>query len=187
MLTDDEKSKLYERYIGENKLQEPNWLDIKDLLNFAEELRTKCDNVSNRMVMLKTLQIFSSFVIAIISVIIIAFVGNIRISSIHEIPASSQFNIISWIPLFLPLLFIMHILFLVAIESCSRRTRNKVKSDLRALNLIVNLLRDNHNVLAKNLSELQKTHLKVKLSRFDVETSIPKSLFDLQKIKILIR
>jgi hypothetical protein len=155
----------------------PNWVEIEELLNFAEELKTKCDEFSDRMFLLDILQVFASFIAVGTTVIATAFFHVTGIGFFDIIGnRSSQFNIF-WIGISLLFFFIVFIVFAVFSEMYIRKIRRRIRSDLRALDSIIDLLRENYDLITATFSELQKIHLKIKLSRFDIETLIPTPLF----------
>jgi hypothetical protein len=167
MLTDNDIFEL------DDRRKPPDWGEIEELLSFAEELKTKCDEFSDRMFLLDMFQAFSSFIAIAITVVAIAF---------FHFAGFSFFDIlvgqyVSWIGIFLLFFPVVLIVFTVASEMYARKIRRRIRSDLRALDSIVYLLRENHDLITATFSELQKIHLRIKLSRFDIETSIPIPLF----------
>jgi hypothetical protein len=169
MLTDDEKSKLGNLPIDDRKIQAPNWHEIEDLLDFADKLKTKCDDVSDRIFLLDTIQIF----LLLVFIGAIVFIGNffakynISLLNIADIIISHPFG------LFLLGLFSISVFS----ETSLRKLRRRIKSDRRALDSIVDLLRENHNLMTENFSELQKIQLKIKLSRFEIISPIKKPIY----------
>jgi ABC-type bacteriocin/lantibiotic exporter with double-glycine peptidase domain len=167
MVTDDEKSELEHYNIDTEKNLVPNWDEIEDLLNFADKLKTKCDDLSDRIFLLNSLRVFLMGTI-IGSIICSAFIfsqkGIIFLDPIHNVSIPLIFFLCG---------FILILLFsLTFVEALTRKFQRRNISDLRALNSIVDLIRENHHLITRNFSELQKIQLKVQLSRFDIETSI---------------
>jgi hypothetical protein len=167
MLTDDEKSQLEHYDIDTGKSLVPNWEEIEDLLSFADKLKAKCDDLSDRIFLLNSLRVF--LIGGIIgSIICSAFIflrkGIIFLDIIHSMPILSIFFLCGFI------LFLLVSLTLV--ETLMRKFHRRIISDLRALNSIVDLFRENYHLMTRDFSELQKIQLKIQLSRFDIETSI---------------
>jgi hypothetical protein len=159
MLTDDEKPKLDYRHIDDKKNQVPNWLVVEDLLGFADKLKAKCDDVSDRIFLLNSLQIFS---------FLIFFVGFVAFTSVASAKnISTEYFLTISVGLLLTLFA-----FCIFVEISLIKLRRRVRSDLRALDSVINLLRDNYTPITEDFSELQKIQLKIRLSRFDIKTSI---------------
>jgi hypothetical protein len=160
MLTDDEKPKLDYRHIDDKKNQAPNWLVVEDLLGFADKLKAKCDDVSDRIFLLSSLQMFS---LLIFSLAITLFSVFASVASV-KIPAGYFWFVLAGLVLIFSAFYIFAEISLAKL--CKR-----VKSDLRVLDSVVNLLRDNYNQITEDFSELQKIQLKIRLSRFNIKTS----------------
>jgi hypothetical protein len=151
MLTDDEKSQLehYDIDTGENLV--PNWDEIEDLLNFADKLKTKCDDLSDKIFLLNSLRVFLTGGI-IGSIICSAFLflrkGVVFLDIIHNV---------SIVSIFFSCGFILILLFsLTLVETLTRKFHRRIISDLRALNSIVDLIRENYQLMTRDFSELQK-------------------------------
>lgn len=158
MITEDEEFKFDDQYIDYEQSTPPKWQDIEDLLKFAEELKKKCDNISTGIYVLNTIFVFSSIFFLITGINF--FLNHTRnnntflISDITLIPTAY----------FLILFFIL----MMAYSTLSNKMERRRRSELRALNSVVGFLRENHILLTRNFPELQKIHLKIKLSRFDI-------------------
>jgi flagellar biosynthesis protein FliQ len=160
MLTDDEKPKLDYWHIDDKKNQAPNWLVVEDLLGFADKLKTKCDDVSDRIFLLNSLQIFSCLILSLAITFFTAFL------SVNYFEISAAFI---WI--ILAVLVLTFFGFWIFIDMSLIKLRRRVRSDQRALDSVVSLLRDNYNQITEDFSELQKIQLKIRLSRFNIQTS----------------
>jgi hypothetical protein len=183
MLTDDEKSKFDDRYFDAKNNKAPTWKEIETLLNFAEQLKTKCDYSYDRIFLLDSLQFFSVFTIfPAFFLIIELWQKNNRGFIIAAYYSSTEFTVLLVAIGFL----LLSCLFLVFSKMYLQKIRRRIKSDLRALSSIVDLLRENFNPLTADLSDLQKIQLKIHMSRFDIDmkSSIPTPLI-MNLIKIL--
>jgi hypothetical protein len=152
MITNDEKSESDAPHVKVQSNKSPNWEEIESLLKFAEELKTKNDTSYDSIFLFNWLQIF----IILVSIFVFTFL------LCHIKAYSSPDFIRSAIALFF--LFIGF----VASEKYLRKIRRRIKSDSRALGLIVDLLRENSRLITSNLSDLQKIQLKICMSRFDI-------------------
>ena len=170
MLTDDERSSVDNKHIDEQGFVPPNWQEVEDLLDFAERLKLKCDDLSDKIFVWDVYQMFSVvFIILIISAR--NFIYHSYISFTRE---GFESNFLIIIVSFL----LVDVVLLIFSEAILRQLRRKILTDLSALNSIIDLLRENYSLLTQNFSELQKIQLKIKLSRFDIEIAKPTSLYD---------
>jgi ABC-type multidrug transport system fused ATPase/permease subunit len=173
MLTDDAKPKLDDRHSDDEKLQVPGWSEIESLLSHADKLKTKCDSVSDRLFLLFLFQVFCCLVLfsALICLAFISWKHGIHAKDIFDGNFSGQFNA------FLIIVAVLSFLPIGFVELFLRKLRRRMRSDRRALDSIVGLLRENYYLMTKNFSKLQKIQFEIRLCRFDIETLIPKSLF----------
>jgi hypothetical protein len=156
MITEDEGFKFNDKYIDYEQSIPPKWQEIEDLLNFAEELKKKYDNISNRIYFLDI-----AFVILSIA-FVIAGIVCLNSARSYNTFSTNDYTLIS---------FTYLIIFLVLLQSYvmfRNKMQRRRKSDSRALDSVIRFLRENNSFLTKNFSELQKIHLKIKLSRFDI-------------------
>jgi ABC-type multidrug transport system fused ATPase/permease subunit len=172
MLTDDAKSKLDDQHSDDEKLQAPGWLEIEALLSHADKLKTKCDSVSDHLFLLFLSQVVCCLVLfsALICLAFISWKHGIHATDIRNGNFSGQLNA------FLIIVAVLSFLPIGFVELFLRKLRRRMRSDQRALDSIVGLLRENYYLMTKNLSELQKIQFEIRLCIFDIETSIPKSL-----------
>jgi ABC-type multidrug transport system fused ATPase/permease subunit len=170
MLTDDAKSKLDDRHIDDKKLQAPDWSEIEALLSHADKLKIKCDSISDQLFLLFSLQVFCSLglVSAFICLTFISWKHGIHVKDILNGNFSGQFNA------FLIIVAVVFFLSIAPIELFLRKLRRRVRSDRRALDSIVGLLRENYYLMTKNFSELQKIQFEIRLCISDIETSTRK-------------
>lgn len=144
MITEDEESKFDDRYIDYLQSDSPKWQEIEDLLDFAEKLKTKCDDLSDRMYILNTL---------------------IMCSSVTLVALATVSSMIPWLFIYYYFAFF---LLLVIYYMFKNKIETRRRSESRALNSAIGFLRENQLLLTRDFSELQKIHLKIKLSRFDI-------------------
>jgi hypothetical protein len=169
---DDEKPQapLDNRHIDDTKLQAPDWSEIEALLSHADKLKIKCDSISDLLFLLFSLQVFCflGLVSALICLAFIDWKHGIHIKDILDHNFSGQFNA------FLIIVAVLFFSSIVPIELFLRKLRRRMRSDRRALDSIVGLLRENYYLMTKNFSELQKIQFEIRLCRFDIETSTRK-------------
>ena len=128
MLTDDERSSVDNKHIDEQGFVPPNWQEVEDLLDFAERLKLKCDDLSDKIFVWDVYQMFSvAFTILIISAH--NFIRDVYISFTREGFAS---NFLIIIVFFLLVDFVL----LIFSEAILRQLRRKILTDLSALNSI---------------------------------------------------
>jgi hypothetical protein len=156
MITEDEEFKFNDQYIDHEQSIPPKWQEIENLLNFAEELKRKYNNISNRIYFLDTTFVVLNSALVIIGIIHLNSTRNYNTFSIND----STLISFTYVIVFL-VLFQSYVVF-------RNKMQRRRKSDSRALDSVIRFLRENNSLLTKNLSELQKIHLKIKLSRFDI-------------------
>lgn len=186
MLTDDEKSEFYERYLDVKNHESPSWKEIEKLLKFAEELDVKCDSSYDRIFLLDALQLFSIINIIASFPVIITILQYVEREDFFIF---ANYSSPRFIALFVVIgFFLLSGIFSVLSEMYLRKTRRRIKSDLRALDSIVDVIRENFLPITRHLSELQKIQLKIHMSRFNVsmESSIPTRLY-LRMLSFLFR
>jgi hypothetical protein len=150
MITEDEEFKFNDKCIDYEQSIPPKWQEIEDLLNFAEELKKKCDIMSIGIYFLNTIFAFLSMSFLIVG-------GDFCLK---------HFNDITFVPAaYFLLLFYISLMAYVTFRDKMERGK---RSELRALNSVIGFLRENHALLTRDFSDLQKIHLKIKLSRFDI-------------------
>jgi hypothetical protein len=177
MLTDDEKFEFDDRYLDVKNHESPSWKEIEKLLKFAEELDVKCDSSYDRIFLLDALQLFSIInIIASLPVVltILQYVER------EDFFIFANYSSPRFIALFVVVgFFLLSGIFSVLSEMYLRKIRRRIKSDLRALDSIVDVIRENFLSITRHLSELQKIQLKIHMSRFNVsmESSIPTRLY----------
>jgi hypothetical protein len=148
-----------------------------------EDIQTNFQKVSNwllgvgKTVLSDSLQLFSIINIVVSPPIVVAILQHVKREDYF---VAANYSSPKFIALFVVVgIFLFSGLFSVFSEMYLRKIRRRIKSDLRALGSIVDLLRENFLPLTSHLSELQKIQLKIHISRFDVEmeSSIPTRLY----------
>jgi hypothetical protein len=130
-----------------------------------------------KTVLSDSLQLFSIINIVVSPPIVVAILQHVKREDYF---VAANYSSPKFIALFVVVgIFLFSGLFSVFSEMYLRKIRRRIKSDLRALGSIVDLLRENFLPLTSHLSELQKIQLKIHISRFDVEmeSSIPTRLY----------
>jgi hypothetical protein len=158
MFTDSEEESKINHYNNDTKQHKSdNSQEVNDLLDFAENLKARCDKFLDRIFLLNTLQVFFGFSILGFSLVIFNLIPGLYLG----------INL-----LLVVLIYFGWILLFLFIEASSKTLRLRVSTDRRVLNSTIDLLRENSSVLAQDWSNLQKIQLQIKLSVFDVNTSV---------------
>lgn len=169
MLTDDEKSNLDDLHIKDVEFVDAksplnDWQDISELLDFSDKLKSRCDIYADRIILLNTVKIFA--------------IVPITIKIIFGIALGFDIYNILLINTGLALFFYSEFLI--------RELQKRISTDIRALDTIVNLLRENLTLVTQSCSNLQKIQLKIKLSRFDVKSQINTKISWTEKLERIL-
>jgi hypothetical protein len=172
MLTEHEKSKL-DRHIDGKENQAPNWLIVEDLLDFADRLKTKCDDVSDRIFLRDSFQLLMmlAFILAVIFIAIIGWKHDVHLKDIFEGKISGLSYVV------LTIFGLTSLISFVLIEMSLRKLRRRMINDLKAVDSIVDLLHENYSPITKDFSELQRIQFKIKLSRFDIKSPLREPIY----------
>jgi hypothetical protein len=158
MLDNNEELKVNQQFNNHKTNASDDWQEINDLLKYAEKLKNRCDELSDRIFLLNTVQLFLIFLISFFSAtifgIIPGFYLNERTSSV-----------------IIPLTYVAGMLSFLFIEASSRILKIRISTDKRGLDSTIDFLRENSSLLSKDWSSLEKIQLKIKLSLFDINTS----------------
>jgi hypothetical protein len=156
MITEDEEFKFDDQSIDYRQSTPPSWQEIEDLLDFAEELKKKYDNISNRIYFLNITFVVLNIAFVTVGIVHMNSTRNYNTFSTND----STFILYTYLIVFIVLLQ-SYVMF-------RNKMQRKRKLESRALDSVIRFLRENNSFLTKNFSELQKIHLKIKLSRFDI-------------------
>jgi Domain of unknown function (DUF4407) len=159
MLDNNEDFKINYQSNNHEKSSSDDWQEINDLLDYAEKLKSRCDGLSDRIFFLNTVQLFLAFSIIAFSVTIFGLVPGLYL----DVNLSRIAILLIYFGATLSFLFI---------EALSRILRIRISTDKRGLDSTIDFLRENSYLFSKDWSRLEKIQLKIKLSLFDINTSI---------------
>jgi Domain of unknown function (DUF4407) len=159
MLDNNEELKVNQQFNNHKANASDDWQEINDLLKYAEKLKNRCDELSDRIFLLNTVQLFLIFLISFFSATIFGIIPGFYLNA-------STGNII------IPLTYVAGMLSFLFIEASSRILKIRISTDKRGLDSTIDFLRENSSLLSKDWSSLEKIQLKIKLSLFDISTSI---------------
>jgi Domain of unknown function (DUF4407) len=159
MLDNNEDFKINYQSSNHEKSSSDDWQEINDLLDYAEKLKSRCDGLSDRIFLLNTVQLFLAFSIIAFSVTIFGLVPGLYLA-------------VNLSHIAILLIYFGSTLSFLFIEALSRILRIRISTDKRGLDSTVDFLRENSYLFSKDWSRLEKIQLKIKLSLFDINTSI---------------
>jgi hypothetical protein len=137
--------------------------DLREILALAEELQSKLDIYSVRLLLNRVIQASLIIVFSLIGG------GLSQTLWVKNSPDMAHFIYV--------LLGVICSIYVIAFEFSIRRYRRTVQRDRRALDSLVSLLRETEESIAKRnqWSSLQKAEFKIRLSRFEIGDSTKKT------------
>ncbi len=143
MLTEDERSNI------DDTSTDFNWHEIIELLEFAERTKKSYDELLDKRLAVKA---------AIAINLLLTATATAWFFSV------SKENILFSIPC-----SVLGLSVMFYFQNSESRLTRKISVERKALNTVIDLLRENLYMFTKKLSTLQEIQLKTRLSRFDIQ------------------
>jgi hypothetical protein len=143
----------------------PNWEEIKSILKFVEELNTRRAASYDKIFVVQSIQAFASFFFACGAIFIFfqcTQIENISLGKIISLAINLRPDLV---PSAIVLFFLVSP-FALEINPL-REMRRRVNSDSRLLGCWIEFLGEKSYLIDANLSDLEKTRLKMHMSKFD--------------------
>jgi cation transport ATPase len=143
MLTEDERANI------DDASTDFRWHEIIELLEFAEKTKKSYDELLDKRLAVRTAILINGLLTVTITLLFFSDKANTLLS----IPC-----------------FVIGVSIMFYFQLSEGKLMRRISVERKAVNTIVDLLRENLHVFTRKLSELQKIQLKTRLSRFDIQS-----------------